>query len=436
MGPISRTTGRTSRALRLLPVVLILTATVAADTSALSPADGRLVGQTRLSDVDGDGITDRVEISGWRTPAGRVFITDPGNPDTDGDGLTDAVEAGQRSVGPAWTAAYAGLSDPTSVDSDGDGLDDATEIDGESGAWVKDSDDDGLDDFDEIEFGSDPLTPNADGDHLNDMQEMREGGDPNVYDLTNAQAAGAFAGAFTAGSWTWLAKHVGRLNDQQLDSWQYLVGSTARGFLPLADLTDVAADLSRGEWAAVLVGLVAIIPVLGDSAKITAAVVNFAKKGGAATRAAVVFVSKNPALSSKAKAEITGKLARLNAVKGRLPQDAAVRGTPAPARLPLTRPISKSAIQNALKDEKIVELQKLGYKDIRVNQQQVNAAGERVGKNRPDIQATAPDGTRHYFEFDTVSSNRGPAHQSRILSNDDTANVCLLSEKDSYQTCA
>jgi hypothetical protein len=52
------------------------------------------------------------------------------------------------------------------------------------------------------------------------------------------------------------------------------------------------------------------------------------------------------------------------------------------------------------------ELQAKGYADIRVNQQQVDSSGVRVGINRPDVQATAPDGTRQYWELDSDSSHR------------------------------
>lgn len=434
MGPLSRSTGRPSRVLRWLPAAVLLAAIMAADTPALARTDDRIASQSTPADSDADGIADQAETTGFSTLNGR-FTTDPHKGDTDGDGLTDGDEAGPLGVDPYRSAAYAGWSDPTKLDTDGDGLDDAAEREGESNPRAKDSDGDGLEDFDEIEFGSDPLAKNADGDHLDDAQELREGGDPNVYDLTGKQAAGAFAGAVGAGGWEWGAKHVVRLNDQQLASWQYLTGSVARGFVPFADLTDVAASLTKGEWAAVLVSLVALIPVLGDSAKLADAARKLAAKGGAAAQAALQFIARNPVLSGDAKDSLTRWLVRLDPAKARLAQDAAARG-PAPAPLPLSRPIGKDLTQNALKDKKIAELQEQGYTDIRVNQQQVTAAGQRVGINRPDIQATAPDGTRHYFELDTTSSNRGPAHQTRILSNDDTANVCLLSEKDIYQKCA
>lgn len=65
-----------------------------------------------------------------------------------------------------------------------------------------------------------------------------------------------------------------------------------------------------------------------------------------------------------------------------------------------------------------------GANDFRVNQQQVNAAGQRVGINKPDLQYTRADGVRIYVEYDNVTPStfpntpRGPGHADRILAND------------------
>ncbi|HPU13691.1 MAG TPA: hypothetical protein PLQ19_07855 [Aeromicrobium sp.] len=387
-------------------------------------------------DSDGDGIADRFETAGWHTQNGRVFVTDPTNPDTDGDGLTDGEEAGPKTSKSSPKEVFQGVSDPTKADSDGDFLDDASEIDAGTNPWSKDTDRDKLDDFEEIEFGSDPRTTNVDGDHLDDAAELREDTDPNVYDLTGMQAAHAFTVAIAAGDWEWGADRVGRLNDKQINSWQYLAGAVSRGFVPGADATDVIANLAKGAWTAAMISLVALVPFLGDGAKAGDALFSFAKKGGKATQSAMALVARNPSLSNDSKIEITRKIVRRDPDKARLSQDAAVRGKPAPPALAHSRPIARDPIQNALKDKKVAELQELGFVDIRVNQQQVNAKGVRVGTNRPDIQATAPDGTRHYWEYDKKSSTRGPAHQTRILSNDDSAKICLLNETGGYKKCA
>ncbi|WP_265592630.1 polymorphic toxin-type HINT domain-containing protein [Verrucomicrobium sp. BvORR034] len=108
----------------------------------------------------------------------------------------------------------------------------------------------------------------------------------------------------------------------------------------------------------------------------------------------------------------------------RLPQDARVNPTP-PDPLPTNRPIGRSATQNATAQQKVADMKAQGYTDIRVNQQQVNAAGDRVGTNRPDVQGTRPDGTREYWEYDTDQSNRGPLHEQRIRANDAAGDIHL-----------
>jgi len=108
----------------------------------------------------------------------------------------------------------------------------------------------------------------------------------------------------------------------------------------------------------------------------------------------------------------------------RLPQD--VRVNPqAPPALPLNRPVGGSATQNAFVQQRIGQLQAQGASDFRVNQQQVDINGVRVGVNRPDLQYTQ-NGGRVYEEFDVPSSDRGPGHEARILANDPGSTVNLF----------
>src|SRR5207248_9158945 len=113
----------------------------------------------------------------------------------------------------------------------------------------------------------------------------------------------------------------------------------------------------------------------------------------------------------------TGKVA------ARTPRDVAVNPK-APAPLPLNRPIGQSPTQNAQLQNDIQALRARGATDMRVNQQQVNINGERVGVNRPDLQYTM-NGRRNYAEYDTPASNRGLPHKERIIANDPTAKVHL-----------
>lgn len=100
----------------------------------------------------------------------------------------------------------------------------------------------------------------------------------------------------------------------------------------------------------------------------------------------------------------------------RLAQDVAVSPS-APRALPLNRPVGASPSQNQFVQSRIAGLQEQGATAFRVNQQQVNINGVRVGINRPDLQYTL-NGRRFYEEFDTVLSNRGPGHAARISAND------------------
>jgi RHS repeat-associated protein len=100
----------------------------------------------------------------------------------------------------------------------------------------------------------------------------------------------------------------------------------------------------------------------------------------------------------------------------RLARDMAVNPT-APEALPLTRAIGSSETQNAYLQSKIEELRLQGATDFRVNQQQVDINGVRVGINRPDLQYTL-NGQRYYEEYETSSLAAAEEHGPRILAND------------------
>ena len=112
-------------------------------------------------------------------------------------------------------------------------------------------------------------------------------------------------------------------------------------------------------------------------------------------------------------------------VTGRLPQDINVTPIP-PAVKPLNRNISQSVKQNARVQRDAARLEQAGARDVRINQQQVNAAGKRVGINRPDLQYTNPKtGQRVTIEYESTGSTRGAVHNQRILTNDPKARVII-----------
>jgi hypothetical protein len=71
----------------------------------------------------------------------------------------------------------------------------------------------------------------------------------------------------------------------------------------------------------------------------------------------------------------------------RLQRDIDVNSDP-PDRLPLNRNVGNSATQNARAQHDAARLVRAGAVDVQINQHQINAAGERVGINRPDLQYT------------------------------------------------
>ncbi|WP_156160726.1 hypothetical protein [Demequina soli] len=116
------------------------------------------------------------------------------------------------------------------------------------------------------------------------------------------------------------------------------------------------------------------------------------------------------------------ELSRVAANTGtRLAQDIAVSPA-APRALGLSRSIGRASHNQALQAD-IAALPR-GATGIRVNQQQVNALGQRVGINRPDLQYTL-NGQRYYVEYEGLANPRGALHEARILANDPGANFIL-----------
>ena len=100
-------------------------------------------------------------------------------------------------------------------------------------------------------------------------------------------------------------------------------------------------------------------------------------------------------------------------------------GTPAPAPLKLEgRTVGRSDTQNVWVQDEVARLEELGATDIRIDQTQVDFAGNRVGANRPDLQYSL-DGQRVAVELDIAPAPRAIPHAARILANDPTVMVIL-----------
>lgn len=117
----------------------------------------------------------------------------------------------------------------------------------------------------------------------------------------------------------------------------------------------------------------------------------------------------------------TKELERLEGVvTDRLPEDVAVDPTPPAANAGVEGVIGTTPNQAAQLEADLQHIKSLGAKDVRVNQHQVTAAGQRVGINRPDVQYTV-NGQRYYIEYEQPGNPRGMEHVKRILANDPNA---------------
>ena len=122
---------------------------------------------------------------------------------------------------------------------------------------------------------------------------------------------------------------------------------------------------------------------------------------------------------------IGGASGAASALPRRTTRDLAIDATP-PRALSTRRPIGKDPYQNRLAQRDIAAAELEGATNVRVNQQQVNAGGERLGVNRPDVQYTDAAGRRIYVEYDIAPAERAVPHALRLLANDSAGKVYLM----------
>ena len=80
------------------------------------------------------------------------------------------------------------------------------------------------------------------------------------------------------------------------------------------------------------------------------------------------------------------------------------------------RKVGRTKSQNDDLIAYVEQLKKEGVDDIRIDQQQVDIHGRKIGSNRPDLQFTK-DGKRYYVEWDRTTSGREIGHAERIAAN-------------------
>lgn len=265
-----------------------------------------------LVDSDGDGLTDKFEITqlaGWTQPdtpdtdkdgvldgdedidsdglsnrQEQDLGTSPLKPDTDGDGVNDGTEvahgsnplvADQPPAPPLAGDPPPITPVPTATDVDGDGLVDFLETDEYSTDPANpDTDGDGLSDGAEIDsYLTDPRSSDTDGDGLRDDYEIAhaddQGLDPTIPDEQVSKwtyvtdfLLGMFAGDFDIkDSMAWLAGNLcsGGLSFIPVVGW--ILGG-------LADLRDTIADVIHADWVGAGLSILGLIPYGGDAVAI------------------------------------------------------------------------------------------------------------------------------------------------------------------------
>ncbi|MBY8873282.1 hypothetical protein K7640_15720 [Micromonospora sp. PLK6-60] len=297
-----------------------------------------------LVDSDGDGLTDKFEITklaGWTMP-GRYDTdgdgtndgaedvdgdglsnlreqelgTSPTEADTDGDGLSDGAEVAQgrnplvadNPPPPVSSPTDPVQTTPTDTDTDGDGIADTTEVDdSETDPANPDTDGDGLGDGAEInEHLTNPLSSDTDGDGLADAYELAhaedQGLDPLIPDERVSKwtyvtdfVVGLIAGDFSPrDSMAWLSGYLcsGGLSLIPVVGW--VLGG-------LADLRDTVAAIIHQDWVGAGLSILGLVPYVGDAVAIPGKAAKFVARYLHRLDKVIHFVAKYDKISDSVK---------------------------------------------------------------------------------------------------------------------------------------
>lgn len=246
-------------------------------------------------DTDNDGLTDCQETQGiyLMNLHGKLVKTSPTKSDTDGDGLSDSTEIGLTSRGNpidgyssnlVWKAS--GFSDPTNPDTDADSLSDDFEYAVLTNSLSADSDSDGIKDNEELNIGTDPTSSNTDGDDYTDLEETKDLSlDPLTYNYNSFELFRGMAWGMIAQDW--------------LDSpnTPEFVGMTVIQFVPIADFYNVPVNLmscaSKSDAVGCGLTIAGILPVAGDTAKISGKVAKLVEKNQGIIKGALKYIEKH-----------------------------------------------------------------------------------------------------------------------------------------------
>jgi hypothetical protein len=216
----------------------------------------------------------------------------------------------------------------------------------------------------------------------------------------------------------------------------------ATGAAALAIDATIKGVTGQGSWTSILVdGALLALPLVGRFASMarTETLVREAEDGSQ-----VIVKSENLLVRTRVTISSDGDEFSQILPRGtqvRMGQGGtATRLGDAPEALPVNRSgapsayngvrVSGSAEQNGLAARTVDNLNRAGAGDVRVDQAQVDAAGNKVGTNRPDVQGTVGN-ERVHFEYDRPQADGSPGvraepHARTILGNDPNSTVILV----------
>ncbi len=262
---------------------------------ALLPIYAGVSDPTKI-DSDDDGLDDRTEVQGWKTPRGGFHRSDPMMADSDGDGLTDAEEADVLLTDDGPVKEFSGFSDPLLADTDGDGLTDTEEADLSLDPFNPDTDGDGLTDAEEANvLGTSPDVADTDGDGLDDGYEAEnqesQGLDPLAFDEKVDKwvyaldfAKGAVAGdLWREDSLAWLSGNLIAGGASFIPGVGWIIGT-------VADVRDTVGSAIHADWVGAGFSVVGLVPEIGDVVAVPGKAARFAKRVPALAPAAAALV--------------------------------------------------------------------------------------------------------------------------------------------------
>jgi len=219
---------------------------------------------TSFTDTDKDGLIDSIENQTIPLGNGLAVETQYDDRDSDNDGLSDGRELNLKQKN---KAGYKAVSDPSNPDTDSDGIPDFHEVEAVSclDPWDSDTDDDGTPDGED----RDPCNVLETKAEDSAPPHVKSGWAVRGAVLGEIGMPGGFMGPNGAvpGHTTW----------REIESIPYFGGHLVSGFIVVGDIRDAAADIHQQDWVGSFINGIGVVPVAGDTAKITGSIGDYVK---------------------------------------------------------------------------------------------------------------------------------------------------------------